>query len=69
LRGRELRFSESVLSIFVGANEFGVRRGFASKVLKQAVIKGLGIRLTPKEFANSSPGFPTLGAWLVNILF
>ena len=29
----------------------------------------IGIELTPKEFANFSPGFPTLGNKAVKILF
>ena len=40
----------------------GKRAGhFASKVLVYAVLKEPVSFLTPKEFANFSPGFPTLG--------
>jgi hypothetical protein len=41
----------------------------ASKVLDSSSSEESELNLTPKEFANFSPGFPTLGNKAVKIFF
>ena len=49
-------------------HEFGPCLDFAQKVRVDRKLSSFG-GLTPKVFANSSPGFPTLGKGALNIFF